>query len=498
MAMNSLLKNIGMGGHLDKWLWVLFFFILGAIDIYLYVPIIIRLIIRYEHFVRREVRVYLNPYADFKDAQPPMKANVPLSVERKYETRFESISFFRHKPATFPIERALKEYHREPIAYALALAELNTEVIKATRTRNEHAFTLYINTLSLKRRNRDVLGNEDDEVGLTILQLLRYSKIECSNLLNSRFGMRSQAKTTYLVNTSWQERNKSLLAWKQQLQNFVTNVNFFCQHTGSEVDDLAPSQETINNLRKFGSDRRQELAPLLKVNADLTKESMSYKRINAALQTRHTIEKLTFELPDTTQYDLPGSGPKWQVLWEQIWANASGNVNNPFHNLWTQSTGPYARDNIRDKGRKLFADMSGEIHGYDQRPRNTFDYEHFDVSARRVAKILHEEPIVDQRTGDVDWAQEIRKYPIAWPDANDLALTLLGRLEGRVANLQRRLDIAVEERDRETEHQAEIQAAKEAGEELRQQRRRDREAYDSTQNDFKEDDRIGAIFDAGE
>ena len=35
--------------------------------------------------------------------------------------------------------------------------------------------------------------------------------------------------------------------------------------------------------------------------------------------------------------------------------------------------------NIRDKGRNLFADMSGEIHGYDQRRRNTFDYEHFDV-----------------------------------------------------------------------------------------------------------------------
>ena len=427
-----------------------------------------------------------------------MKANVPLSVERKYKTRFESISFFRHKPTTFPVERALKEYHGEPIAYALALAELNTEVIKATRRQNEHVFINYINTLSSKRRDRDILGNEDYKVGLTIPQILRYWKIQCSKLLNSRFGTDFFGERTYLVNASGQVPDKAFFAWKQQLDNFVANVNFFCQHTGSEVDDLAPSRETINNLRKFASDRRQELAPLLKVNADLAKESMSYKRINAALQTRHTIEKLTFELPDTAQYDHSGSGPKWQVLWDQIWADASGNANNPFHNLWTQSTGQYARDNIREKGRNLFADMSGEIHGYEQRPRNTFDYEHFDVSTRKVAMILHEGPIVDQRTGDVAWAQEIRKYPIAWPNANNLALTLLERLKGRVASLQRRLDMAVEEQNEEINHQAKMQAAKEAGEEIRQQRRRDREANDVAQDDSEEDAGMGDLFDTGD
>ena len=112
--------------------------------------------------------------------------------------------------------------------------------------------------------------------------------------------------------------------------------------------------------------------------------------------------------------------------------------------------------------------------------------------------ILHENPKVDQGTGDVAWVQEIRKYPITWPAANNLALTLLERLEGRVANLQRRLIVAVEERDREIIHQAEIQARSVAGEELRQQRRRDREANDAGQDDFEEDAAIGALFGDGE
>lgn len=192
-------------------------------------------------------------------------------------------------------------------------------------------------------------------------------------------------------------------------------------------------------------------------------------------------------------------------------------MNNPFHDLWTQTTGEYARVNIRDKGRNPFADMSGEIHGYDQRRRNTLDdehfdvsarkvamigkihgsdqrrrvaldYEHFDVSARRVAMILHETPIVDNKTGDVDWPQDIRKYPVDWPAKNDLALTLLQRLEGRVADLQRRLDVAVEDQNRERDQ---IQADREAGEDSGQQRRRDREAND---NLLEEDAGLDALF----
>ena len=419
-------------------------------------------------------------------------------MEEKYNTRFDSISSFRLSPKVFPVGKALQEYHLEPIAYALALAELNREVFKATRKRCSGAVVTFMRDLAFKRRSRDVLGDNDnssDEAdhGMTLLQIFRYLETEISKILNLNFAIRLPKGLDFETPIA-REDAEELSRWGDQLRNFVKNVNFFCQHTGSEVEELAVPIETINNLRKFASDRGQELAPLLEVNARLNKELTSYKRINAALQTRHTIEKLTFELPYTAQYDLTGSGPKWQVLWNQIWEDASRNEKNPFHDLWNQSKGEYARNNIRDKGRNLFADMSGEIHGYDQRPNNTLDYEHFDASARKVAKILHDNPIVDQRTGDVDWTQEIRKYPIAWPAADNLALTLLQRLEGRVASLRRRLKVAEEERDREIEHQAEIQAEVQAGGTVHQKRETDREANDIAQDVVMS---LNACFGAG-
>ena len=269
-------------------------------------------------------------------------------------------------------------------------------------------------------------------------------------------------------------------AWFSQFTNYIANVNFFCQHTGSEVDDLAPPHETIQNLRKFASDRRQELAPLLEVNAKLHKELTSYKRINAALQTRYTIEKLVFELPDTAQYDVTGSGPKWEKLWHQIWQDASNNVDNPFHTLWTTSTGQYARDNIREKGRTLFADMSGEIHGYDQGQTDKLDYEHFDASARKISKILHDEPEINPRTGDVAWNEEIRKYPVAWPDEDNMALSKLDRLRSRVENLEQQLKKAKENLEEENKNEITKQ---EEGE----KKRKERAANNAAQNDSDSD-----------
>lgn len=459
------------------WLDLIFAFVLGVFLLFHVARVCSGFL---EFLLRLDVVSYKNPDLILREADEKM------SVERKYETRFESIIFYRQELTAFPIEMALQDYHREPIVYALALAELSTEVYEATWTRSRGAIMLFTNALSRKRRNRDVLGDEIYNAsvnGLTFLQIIRFWK---TLFLQSRFGGTFSKKITVDV------FDTSILAWKLQFENFAKNINLFCQQTGSEVDDLAPPQETINNLRKFAADRRQELAPLLEVNARLNKELTSYKRINAALQTRHTIEKLTFELPDTKQYyDLVGSGPKWQKLWDQIWTDASGNVNNPFHTLWNQSTGQYARDNIRDKGRNLFADMSGEIHGYDQRPRNSFDYEHFDASARKVATILHENPVVDPQTGDVDWTKEIRKYPIAWPAADNLALTKLERLEGQVVNCQRRLNNAVKERD---EHQAKIQAQKEPDEEKLRERLENKKANDNAQNDL-ENVMVGDLFD---
>lgn len=98
----------------------------------------------------------------------------------------------------------------------------------------------------------------------------------------------------------------------------------------------------------------------------------------------------------------------------------------------------------------------------------------------------------------MDWAQEIRKYPIVWLAANNLTLTVLERLEGRVANMQRRLDAAVEARDQEIVRKAEIQAAREDSEGSHQQRRRNREANDAAQDSIEEDPGVGGLFNAEE
>ena len=419
--------------------------------------------------------------ANYKGFGLPKTPYQPLLAEDKYKTQFESISFFRrYSRQSFPIGKALQDYYREPIAYALALAQLNTQVFNATRHHHAKVVASSIYIRAEARRERDIVGLEDYEsgsVGLKFSHILLYWKSSFSKILDGYSWKKLDERTKA------QPNDHITSAWCSQFESYIGNVNFFCQHTGSEVDDLAPPHETIKNLRKFASDRRQELAPLLEVNAKLNKELTSYKRINAALQTRYTIEKLVFELPDTAQYDVTGSGPKWEKLWHQIWQDASKNIENPFHTLWTTSTGQYTRDNIREKGQKLFADMSGEIHGYDQGQTDKLDYEHFDASARKIAEILHNKPTIDQSTGDVAWKEEIRKYPVDWPDEDNLELSKLQRLQSRVENLEQQLETAKKNRDEEKEKQRE-------GEETKKRRA----ANKAAQNDADPDIEIGALF----
>ena len=93
-----------------------------------------------------------------------------------------------------------------------------------------------------------------------------------------------------------------------------------------------------------------------------------------------------------------------------------------------------------------------------------------------MAQTLHATLNVSDRTGDVDWAEEIRKYPVNWLGGDNMTLTLLERLEGRVATLRERLHRAEEERDQ-------VQTAIHAGEPSRQQRREARAANNDMQDD---------------
>lgn len=84
--------------------------------------------------------------------------------------------------------------------------------------------------------------------------------------------------------------------WMQELHIFEHNICQLCFHIGVEIDKFASAKKWIKKLRKYTTIQRRELAPLVEQNARLTWDLDNYKRINAALQIRRTIEKLTFEV----------------------------------------------------------------------------------------------------------------------------------------------------------------------------------------------------------
>ena len=127
--------------------------------------------------------------------------------------------------------------------------------------------------------------------------------------------------------------------------------------------------------------------------------------------------------------------------------------------------------------------MSGEIHGYDQGQTDKLDYEHFDASARKIAKVLHDEPEINPRTGVVAWNEEIRKYPVAWPDEDNMALSKLDRLRSRVENLEQQLQKAKENRDEE-----------EVKEKEDEKKRKERAANNAAQNDSDSDIGSSTLF----
>jgi len=69
-------------------------------------------------------------------------------------------------PTEFPTEAVLQEYHREPVAYSLALVDLDLQVFEATLLRNDSPVSFFISNLSFQRRKRDgfttkIYGNGD-------------------------------------------------------------------------------------------------------------------------------------------------------------------------------------------------------------------------------------------------------------------------------------------------------------------------------------------------
>jgi hypothetical protein len=108
------------------------------------------------------------------------------------------------------------------------------------------------------------------------------------------------------------EAPKDQSVWIIELEVFRTNIMSLCDSVGSQVDKLATIQEITWRLRKYASEGKLALSPLFQRNAELEAELAKYKRINASLQTRHTIENLVANLPD----DFPkaaGTGGNWKL-----------------------------------------------------------------------------------------------------------------------------------------------------------------------------------------
>ena len=223
------------------------------------------------------------------------------------------------------MDKALQEYHCGPIAYALGLAEVSVELCDVVRQRDNTRYEKLVILESFQRQRRDLI--EEGDAGyltetfklVTPFQYFRYHTRRLPNqgIINTnqrandarlRSRLRSYlhlaTQNIELDTESSEVRDRGSpvsVDWMSELTRFRKNLNCLCRYAGSEVDELAMPRETINNLRKFASDRKQELAPLFEENARLNSELASYKRINTALQIRRTIEKLTFELPETSR-----------------------------------------------------------------------------------------------------------------------------------------------------------------------------------------------------
>jgi hypothetical protein len=328
--------------------------------------------------------------------------------------RFSTLATFRNANE-FPLDVALKQYHSDPIPYANALADIGKELCEITYQRDASDYcTLLAKGRLLRQRYYYMVDGSD---GIFTFMSLRelfmpWQAIRLFDRRNRFFRDHATsfgAKILRLVGFAGQREAAmapSTVKWVDEFKMFRQNVNSLCRAVSSETDDFPTPQETIQRLKRYASEGKQRISPFYSENALLRKTIEGNKRVITALRVRHAIEKLVGELPINTYPDRH-SGPRWTRFWRNMWADAQDNAHNPFHELRTRATGPYDLRNIERRGEQLFADMSTEIHhcaGMD------LEYEHFDYWTREITNVLV--PDDDMRTGDVNWRQEIRRYPV--------------------------------------------------------------------------------------
>jgi hypothetical protein len=224
---------------------------------------------------------------------------------------------------------AIQQYHSDPVAYALRLAEVTDEICEIVHQSDPAGYRAWVARERYKRQKRDFAGGdiEGKVIFMTLRELFLPGQAVQANLLFRELGRFVFQKVLRLFGfkgvVQWgTDPQVQILTgapreespWIKELENFRKNIISFCEHTGSEVDKLATPKEIIWRLRKYSSEGKLMLSPLYLENAQLGEKLANLKRINAALQTRHTLERLVAQMPEGG-----GTTLKWKKLWENIW-----------------------------------------------------------------------------------------------------------------------------------------------------------------------------------
>lgn len=337
-----------------------------------------------------------------------------LPAEKKHQTDLSTLLSFRR--GSFDPAAALNEYELNRNRYALALHGITKDLCNYVRNKAPKEYES-MESLGAKERDRKWLTGPWEKTDLQLVTIRQKYVHEVKEKTFLEFCWKwligkniSEKELTHAIP---QLQSQESLApaplgenpFISKLKNFRDNVHSFCEHAGCNTDEFGMPLDITKSLRAYSAETSRNYAPLLIQIADLTAQLMVYKRINATLQIRRIIEKLTFELP-AENYSENGSGPKWKKLWGQIWDDAKKETN-PFNKIWMDAKVDLAQKDYKRRGDNLFADMSQEIHGWDQRD---FDYPHFDSATQKIVHVLR--PRNFRPNGDVDWKKEIERYPV--------------------------------------------------------------------------------------
>lgn len=310
---------------------------------------------------------------------------------------------FRAALDGYGLEQALLDYYTDPITYSLGMADIAAELHSLVKEKQPRALLRLSRSEQARRKMRDMRNH------LHSLGSLEYVSIRQIGFIEF---MRRYTEVRHVDNSnnfynlaSWNNVNndRDLIS---QWGDFRANVNMLCRHVGVDVDELDQPQKTISQLRQLASDSRRILRPLFEENARLRKDLDAFKRINSALQARHTIEKLTMNIPaqpaNRSGQPLKGSGDRWQYIWPLIWQEAETDPNSPFFHLRQEAKNRWDMREYLKHGGGLFSEMSSEIHRFEI---GNDDYEHFNPVVRDILKALR--PI--QSNGEVDWDAERKR-----------------------------------------------------------------------------------------